>query len=165
MISEELPGQARYAGRNCKGSLKRAFQEKQPWSYKVDLFKSEERQAQDINLLDSKSTLDLRKQLIEQVRAETDTRQLQPGEGELVEVDSNNKTYDMLKMKTLEVNEGKDHEYHAPLLPPVSSAAPEAPVGQRTRRKAQPPSLVSFKHFYDLQNQKLEIQKQSLIKL
>ena len=162
MTSDDLPGQARYAGRNCKGSLKRAFQEKQPWSYKVDLFKSEERLAQDINVLDSKSTIDLRKQLMDQVRAETEARQSPRGEEEFLEVDSNNKTYDKLKMRTLEIKEGRDQP---PLLPPVASVAPEAPMGQGTRRQAKPPALNSFRHFYDLQNQKLEIQKQSLMKL
>ena len=162
MISEDLPGQARYAGRNCKGSLKRAFQEKQPWSFKVDLFKSEERHAGDINILDSIGTLDLRKQLMDQVRCETEANQSPRGEEEFLEVDSNNKTYDKLKMKTLEIKEGTDLP---PLLPPVGSAAPEALMGQRTGRQAKPAPLSSFRHFYDLQNQKLEIQKQSLMKL
>ena len=31
-------GQASFVGPKCKGSLKQAFMEKQPWSYKVDIF-------------------------------------------------------------------------------------------------------------------------------
>ena len=142
--------------------MKRAFQEKQPWSFKVDLFKSEERLGQDINVLDSKSTLDLRRQLMKEVRAETEARHAPRSDEECLEVDSNNKTYDKLKMKTLEMKEAKDEQ---PLLPPVSSAVLETPIGQRSRRQTKPPSMTSFRHFYDLQNQKLEIQKQSLIKL
>jgi len=42
-VRAALPGQAPYAGKNCKGSLKRAFQDKQPWSYKLDLFKNAEK--------------------------------------------------------------------------------------------------------------------------
>ena len=125
----------------------------------MDLFKGEERQAQDINVLDGKSTLNLRKQLLEQVRSETGPHSAR--DAGHIEVDANNKTLDKLKLKTLEPPGEQPY-----LLPPVGSASLDASsnYGDLRARKAKP-LQGSFKHFYELQNQKLELQKQSLMKL
>ena len=78
------------------------------------------------------------------------------------EVDSNNKTCDELRLK---IEEMRDDGSLPQLLPSAGPLAPSASAGQTTSQKAQPPGLVSFKHFYNLQNQKLELQKQNLRKL
>ena len=86
-------GQASFVGKNCKGSLGKAYKERQPWSLHLSLFRNKDSLTGDIKYLDKKSKVKERLQIIED-KTEKPFRFVDDPMDDL-KYDKDNKTYGM----------------------------------------------------------------------
>ena len=130
-------GQAGFSGPNIKGSLDRAFKEKQPWTYRKEMLRNfESKDFEGIKLMDSRFKVDQRHQIIEETQSSITNFRFN-SENFDVRIDSNNKLADKFSNT----------------------------IDFAKKRPKEPSAETTFRRYYELQNQKLEFQKKNLIKL
>ena len=127
---------------DCKGSLGLAYNAKQPWNYKMEMVNERIHPAPNINLIDNLPKIKERKRILENfTQQQSPERFLENKEQKGLELDSRNKIQNIFKTE----------RYSSNRPPPIKSASPKP--------------LSSFRNFYQMQNEKLELQKQHLLKL